>query len=1028
MNTGSSSDEVATRVAEPVPEPFDGPGQVRREHDRLLEGMDGLIGDDPGRGAETTATLQLEASIRAFVLRASATGVYLDDTRDRTATQVLVDYWSAALSRAGARPMPSRLAPFDGERLPVLPESACPYVGLEAFTSGANFFGREPDTKDLLDRVRALPLIVMTGPSGSGKSSLVMGGLLPAIEAGAGGALRAIKPFAPGREPLRALLAATASGERSPDVGALRREPARLATLLGGAQASATLVTVDQFEEVFTLATAEDRDAFVAALVSLLQVDRGHRVLLTVREEFRSRIVELSGLTPYLGKAWYAMRPLTYDELRAAVERPAAAVNLQFQAGIVDDLIKKVLGQPAALPLLQFTLRALWTRRRRNRITRESYEAVGDPLQALEASAERFYVALLPELRDEVQRILLELVRVDELLEAYRQPVPRSRLEVGRANTEVALAKLEQADFVRVSSSGGEPVVELKHEALVRNWPRLVDWIDGKRKARRRRLAVSDASRRWWREGKPSAGLLTGWQLEEAKGLEDLPEAEKEFVAESAAAAKARAEAELGRKRRVIVVLSAAVAVLVAAVVAIGAALLYVNAKRVELRAEAARQQRSLLELQLRSTELMRGYEELSEKQRKLEGEKQDLERKYNGLVAQFSANVAQAVAPAAERGRGPVTIYLHISSEEQRPRAQEIANQLQEQGVRVPGIQRVDPVPSSDVRYFHPEDRAKAEELAKLLSRYVGGGAPLKPLLVKGFEAKVKAAVFELWFGEGALGTAPVDRAAASRQAPGAYLVVLGNDSDCPGAADSFLRARAGLHRALGAVFDPERLRLLSGTAQGQPFLVTAYGGDLTAEDASTLLGQLRGRPDLPSDAYLARSQLYQAQRTCSVGREARRKLEELAQQYRALRGSAPAGAERTAQMGQLFERLRLAAGVAALDVRAIEALQRSTANPDGARVAALAAVASAPRSDQLPIVLASVRDPLSAFEQYQAIRLVDQLVPSLSPPQRAEAQRALEEAWSADLAHLRTDASRAQPVQRLLRTLADDVGARPR
>ena len=103
-------------------------------------------------------------------------------------------------------------------------------------------------------------------------------------------------------------------------------------------------------------------------------------------------------------------------------------MNLQFQSGIIDDLVKKVLGQPAALPLLQFTLRMLWEKRDRNRITWEVYRKVGDPLNALAASADEFYDGLAHETQDEVKRILLELVRVDELLEAYRQPVPKSRL------------------------------------------------------------------------------------------------------------------------------------------------------------------------------------------------------------------------------------------------------------------------------------------------------------------------------------------------------------------------------------------------------------------------------------------------------------------------------------------------------------------------------------------------------------------------------------------------------------------------
>src|SRR6185436_20666039 len=123
-----------------------------------------------------------------------------------------------------------------------------------------------------------------------------------------------------------------------------------------------------------------------------------------------------------------------------------------FQPGIVDDLVKKVLGQAAALPLLQFTLRALWDNRDRNRITWEVYTKVGDPLTALKTSADDFYDGVAPQTQDEIKRVLLELVRVDELLEAYRQPVPKSRLLLaGKANTAEVIRLLAENDYVRVT-------------------------------------------------------------------------------------------------------------------------------------------------------------------------------------------------------------------------------------------------------------------------------------------------------------------------------------------------------------------------------------------------------------------------------------------------------------------------------------------------------------------------------------------------------------------------------------------------
>jgi hypothetical protein len=370
-----------------------------------------------------------------------------------------------------------------------------------------------------------------------------MGGVLPALtDPDAQPALRLAPPIVPGTEPLAHLAAAMirAAGDNAEAAAAattLAADPDQVRLILGGDHAPATLITIDQFEEVFTLTDVAAREALAAAIASLLESDRGHRVILTMREEFRSRLVELRNLSRFLEKAWYSMRPMGYEELRTTVERPAALVNLQFQAGIIDDLVKKVLGQPAALPLLQFTLRTLWDRRDRNRVTWEVYRTVGDPLSALKTSADAFYDALATQTQAEVRRILLELVRVDELLEAYRQPVPKSRLlEAGKANTEEVLRVLTAHDYVRTTAGrdGEEAIAEVKHEALIRNWPRLVTWIDEKRIERRQRIALTQAAQRWAQSGKPEEGLLTGWQLEEAKRQRDLSEVEREFADASA--------------------------------------------------------------------------------------------------------------------------------------------------------------------------------------------------------------------------------------------------------------------------------------------------------------------------------------------------------------------------------------------------------------------------------------------------------------------------------------------------------------
>jgi eukaryotic-like serine/threonine-protein kinase len=479
---------------------FESASSLREEHANLLDSLDKLLGKDTSEENELASLVHLEPQIRDFISRGVATGIYLDEIEDRTACQVLLDYWVSSLFRAGISIPGARLAKFDSDKLPVLKEEDCPYMGLEAFRENTYFFGRESDTRALLELVRATPLVVVVGASGSGKSSIVMGGVLPALqEKSATPELNIVQPFVPGYTVLENLVNAVLHGkpDANIDVGKevslLRHDSKHLCTMLGGEKALPTLITIDQFEEIFTLSKSADSEALVANLEQLLEADSSHRVILTVRQEFKDQIVKFRALSPYLvNKAWYSITPMVDTGLKAAVEKPAMAVNLQFQAGIVEDLVTEVVGQPTALPLLQLTLKLLWKKRKRNRITWEVYNEVGKPLKALGDWADSFYYDHLEvDDKEEAKRILLELVRVDEILEAYRQPVAMSQLLLpGKANTKKVLALLDKNDFVRITPgiSDTDTVVEVKHESLIRNWPTYVGWIKDKRDERSKNI------------------------------------------------------------------------------------------------------------------------------------------------------------------------------------------------------------------------------------------------------------------------------------------------------------------------------------------------------------------------------------------------------------------------------------------------------------------------------------------------------------------------------------------------------------
>jgi hypothetical protein len=743
--------------------PFASATELRSAHAELLAELDRRLDEDASAQAEAAALDAMRVRIDQFLQRGVATGAYLEEIRQRSACQALLDYWVASASR-GRRPAGAwRLAAFDGARLPDLRDKPCPYVGLEAFRAKEFFFGREADTQTLVRQLQGAPLVVVVGSSGSGKSSLVFGGVVPALREGPGTSFRIVPSFVPGSAPLEHLAAALLQALGRPpegvreEAGRLRSDPARLRHLLGESKEDTpALIVIDQFEEVFTVSDPSEREALVNGLTELL-ADReaGHRVIVTMREEFRSRLVELRGLKPHLDGAWFSMRPLGYEELKAAVECPAALVNLQFQSGVVDDLVKKVLGQPAALPLLQFTLRALWENRDRNRVTREVYEKIGDPLRALQSAADKVVDSLAPETRDEVQRILLELVRVDDLLEVYRQPVRMSRLlQSGKANTDEVLELLVKHDFVRISAgTEADATVEVKHESLIRNWPRLISWIDDKRIQRRRRLVLIQAAQSWADSGKPGEGLLTGWQLQEATRQPDLSELEREFVNRSAAAIEiahkqrenalrreadealrlASQERALARRQRRLSFIFAGGLV---------AALLFA----------------SFLGLKYRG--LRKQGQEQYEEQLRLRKQVVQLQRKDAEVLArQVGAQVLapQVVGPADpqtfHRAKTPLTIFLHISLKDQRSRAQQIQEQLVKMGIKVPGIDFAKGPPVTQVRFFHESDREEAEKIASLLSQALDIGEA-RPERIRGYN-NVPTRRFEVWFSPSAFGGA---------------------------------------------------------------------------------------------------------------------------------------------------------------------------------------------------------------------------------------------------------------------------------
>src|SRR5581483_9144367 len=287
------------------------------------------------RDKGTSPDLLAEADL--FLTQGSATGALIDDDDDRMAAQSLLDYWAAVLCRADRPPVKAVLDDFDPKLSPSLADAVCPYVGLEAFneTTQELYFGRRRVTEELLKFVQGRRLIGVIGPSGSGKSSLVLGGMIPALKVGGvpgSERWRYYPAIVPGANPIANLIAAVQS--QAPAGTDPLTDPAKIVATVDDSGDTAGVFVVDQFEELFTLCeTDEKREEFVNALLGLTKSQvQPHLVIVTIRSDFETQLPTVTGLQEAFENATYRVPPFTAADLREAIERPADLVGLKFES------------------------------------------------------------------------------------------------------------------------------------------------------------------------------------------------------------------------------------------------------------------------------------------------------------------------------------------------------------------------------------------------------------------------------------------------------------------------------------------------------------------------------------------------------------------------------------------------------------------------------------------------------------------------------------------------------------------------
>ncbi|WP_157488786.1 hypothetical protein [Pseudofrankia sp. DC12] len=434
-------------------------------------------------------------------------------------------------------------------------DAACPYKGLAAFTEAdaSVFFGREQLAARVVGRLsrshaEGRPLVVM-GASGAGKSSLLAAGMLPALRQGqldvAGSEAWPRALFTPTGDPLGALAAAVAAAtRRSADglAGQLRADPDRLAAWLGEdartgdlesppAGADRCLLVVDQFEEVFTQCTdSAARQAFIDAICAAAACDDGSApaaaVVIGIRADFVAHLAAFPQLRAAMEAHPVLVGPMSSDELRSAVEQPAAAAGLTLELGLVDRLIDDLgprAGRSAGaeasyevgqLPLLSHALLVTCQRSAGTHLTLAAYQATGGIRRAVASTADDIVARLDKDHYDTARNLLLDLVQIGEGTDDTRRRMPLARLLASAPDpqrTQRVLTELAAPDARLVTIH--EDRVEITHEALLRAWPTLREWIDSDRAGQLLRQRLDDDAHAWTEGNRNPVHLYQGNRL-----------------------------------------------------------------------------------------------------------------------------------------------------------------------------------------------------------------------------------------------------------------------------------------------------------------------------------------------------------------------------------------------------------------------------------------------------------------------------------------------------------------------------------
>ncbi|MBO3751789.1 WD40 repeat domain-containing protein [Streptosporangiaceae bacterium NEAU-GS5] len=382
-------------------------------------------------------------------------------------------------------------------------EEQSPYQGLKAYggDDAGRFFGRRRMVEQLLEMLRDRRFVAVFGGSGSGKSSLLRAGLMPAFDAGPAVAV------VPGGEPLAALRSALSS---LPPAGPV-------------------LFVVDAFEELFTLCRdADERTAFVAELARLAGEPGGRcQVVIGVRADFYGRCAELPGLAVLLTGGSVPLGPLSEAELREIIQEPARQAGLSVERALLTKILAEAMGRPGSLPLVSHALLETWRLRRGSVLTLAGFDEAGGLTGAIARSAETVYQRFDTRQQTTARQVLCRLVVIGDGSADTARRVGRAELDL--PDVDVVLPALADARLVVLDHD----TVELAHEALIEAWPRLHDWLHTDRAQLQLHRQLTEATGYWLANGHDPDTTYQGARLRawDGRDVSQLTPVERAFLA-----------------------------------------------------------------------------------------------------------------------------------------------------------------------------------------------------------------------------------------------------------------------------------------------------------------------------------------------------------------------------------------------------------------------------------------------------------------------------------------------------------------